>query len=158
MRATLPSSASKIIATRMRYAALWNCARRICSSTAPMPRATQIAAENPQIALPSVMSVGRIATDRTRRRRWRTGALGADRAGSSNDRFSAFDLVADLYRYFGKRAPRNVQFRARTELDHPDALALFHDIVLPDAAHDAAGDRPRDLAHEHLVLRGRPFY
>src|SRR5689334_12451267 len=124
-----------------------------------MPLAMKTTAKNPEMAFPSVMSVGRIATDRTRRRRWRSGGalLGPGRAGSSNDRFSSLDAVADLYRYFGKRAPRDVQFRSRTELDHAHLLAFFDDIVLPDAAHDAARDRPGDLPHEDLVLCGRPF-
>src|SRR5688572_296933 len=90
----------------------------------PIPFATKMIAKRPEMALPSVMSVGRIATVRTRRRRARSGLLIPGRAGSSNDGFSSLDAVADLHGYFGKRAPRDVQFRSRSELDHAHLLAF----------------------------------
>src|SRR5262245_18379473 len=122
-----------------------------------MPCAVRMTAKKPQIALPSVMSVGRIATDRTRRRRWRSGTPLTGRAGSSNDRFSSLDAVPDLHRYFGKSPARDVQFRSRSELDHPNPLALLEHVVLPDPADDAPRDGPGDLPHEDVVLRGRPL-
>src|SRR5258705_690059 len=109
----------------------------------------------PHTALPSVMSVGRIATVRTRRRRRRKSGLGPGLAGSSNDGFSSLDAVSDLHHYFGQRPARDVQFRARAELDHSHALALLEDVVLPAGADDAARDRARNLAHEDAVAGRR---